>query len=435
MRARLHARFGPFLLAAFQLAAAVPPSPLEAGAARIDLTPPLTLNATLGGYGERMSRPATGVHDRVWAKAIVLRQGDRRFALVTADVLAFPPGFKSTVAARLAAEGWQPNHLLFLPSHAHTSIDMTALNPKNTFAIPQLGTFRPQLHDFAVARLADLIRVASRSNAAVAIASTTLTLDGWNRNRRGGTAVDRDLTLTRIDTLAGQPLAVWVNWTAHPTFMGPEHMEFSGDWPGHLQRTLEALIGRDVTALFYNGAEADQSPTPRVGDAPAWEQAERYGRELAIQAWHAWQNLKPNRDAAFAVQFQTVTLPPRKPHPDFMATGGKEYGLSEANVGPLIEALVPTTTHVACLHLGDLRVAAVPCELAAGLGLEIKSVLRQHPRTAHVAIAGLADEWISYALAPEDYRQGGYEASVSFYGETLGPVLVDAAVRAAAGTE
>ena len=35
----------------------------------------------------------------------------------------------------------------------------------------------------------------------------------------------------------GKPLAVLVNFTAHPTFMSGEDMLFSGDWPGHLQRT------------------------------------------------------------------------------------------------------------------------------------------------------------------------------------------------------
>src|SRR5438874_1515934 len=70
---------------------------LVAGVARVDITPPLALKASLGGYGARMNRPATGVHDRVWAKALVVQNGSRRFALLTADILAFPPGFKSAL--------------------------------------------------------------------------------------------------------------------------------------------------------------------------------------------------------------------------------------------------------------------------------------------------------------------------------------------------
>ena len=32
------------------------------------------MKAALGGYGARMSKPAVGVHDAVWAKALVLVQ-------------------------------------------------------------------------------------------------------------------------------------------------------------------------------------------------------------------------------------------------------------------------------------------------------------------------------------------------------------------------
>ena len=32
-------------------------------------------------------------------------------------------------------------------------------------------------------------------------------------------------------------------------------------------------------------------------------------------------------------------------------------------------------------------------------------------------------------LPPQEYDAGGYEASVSFYGRTLGPVIVDGAVK------
>jgi hypothetical protein len=402
---------------------------LEAGVARVDLTPPLELKATLGGYGERMSKPATGVHDRVWAKALVLRQQDRRFALATADVLAFPPGFQSAVAAALAGDGWSPDTLLLLPSHTHTSIDMTALNPKSTFPIPQLGMFHPALYERTVAKLAEVIRAAALTPAPVAVGTTTVRLEGWNRNRRRNAAVDRDLTVTRLDTQTGEPLAVLANWTAHPTFMGPEHMEFSGDWPGYLQRTLEALIGRQVTVLYFNGAEGDLSPTPRAEGAPAWEQAERYGRELALEAWRAWQGVKPEPERTLNWRAERVTLPRRVAHPDFMKTGGQEYGLREDNIGVLLEQLFPTETRCLRLQLGDLVIAGVPGELTAALGLAVKAAVREQDGVKHVAIGGLANEWISYALSPEEYRRGGYEASVSFYGETLGPVLVEALSR------
>src|SRR3954453_22096663 len=82
------------LLACFLLAEQSAAGELKAGAARVDLTPSLELNAPLGGYGERMNRPAEGIHDRIYAKALVLASGDKKFVLVTADIVGFPPPVK-----------------------------------------------------------------------------------------------------------------------------------------------------------------------------------------------------------------------------------------------------------------------------------------------------------------------------------------------------
>jgi len=116
-------------------------SEMAAGVARIDLTPPMEIGASLGGYGERMSRPAEGVHDRVFAKAPVLADGSRRYALLTADILGFPPTFKQALVQRLAGNGWRAEEIMLLPSHSHTSIEMNAIHPQNILGNKQLGGY------------------------------------------------------------------------------------------------------------------------------------------------------------------------------------------------------------------------------------------------------------------------------------------------------
>ncbi len=120
---------------------------LNAGIARIDLTPPLEMNASLGGYGDRMSRPAEGVHDRIMAKALVLDDGQRRFLLLTADILGFPPTFKGTLLERLDRDEWKPEQIMLLPSHSHTSIEMNAIHSKNLLGNKQLGVFDEKLRN------------------------------------------------------------------------------------------------------------------------------------------------------------------------------------------------------------------------------------------------------------------------------------------------
>jgi len=405
---------------------------LRAGAARVDLTPPLDIKPTLGGYGARMSKPAEGVHDRVFAKALVLSDGPQRFALVTADVLAFPPGFKAAVVEALAGAGWKSEHLLLLPSHSHTSIDMSALHTKNTLGIPQIGVFHQKLFDLTVARLAQVVTDAGKDLGPVAVGTQRVALPGWNRNRRkGNTACDPDLTVTRIDRSDGRPLAVLVQFTAHPTFMAPQDMTFSGDFPGHLQRTMEALIGQGVSVMFYNGAQGDQSPVARPDSGGNWEKAERFGREMGIRAWREWEKIRPSPSAALAFHAEVIPLPAHAWHADFMKTGGAEYGISEKLAARFLSVLFPAKTHSTALRLGDLLIVGVPGEMTAELGISLKSRVREATGAPHVVVGGLADEWISYILSPEQYRKGGYEASVSFYGETLGQVIVDGAVRGA----
>ncbi len=402
-------------------------SSLQAGVARVNLTPPMEMKASLGGYGERMSRPATGVHDFVWAKALVLTEGNRRFAVVTADVLAFPPEFKAAVIQRLAADGWSAEQVLLLASHSHTSIDMMALHPGNVFKIPQLGLFQKDLFELTADRLAGVIREAAKSPVPVSAASTVITVQDRNRNRRhGGPIHDTDLCVVRIDGRDGRPLAAVVNWTAHPTLMSARDMLFSGDWPGHLQRTMEDLIGQGVTVMYYNGAEGDQSATPPPNCGSNYERAERYGREMGIIAWHAWEKLRPKKVRIFDYHTEQIVLPQRRAHPDFMLTGGAEYGLDEPKAGGFLDRLVPQTTHSTCFRLGDWVILGVPGELIAQLGLDAKAQARRNTGARCVTIGGLADEWVSYMLSAEEYRKGGYEASMSFYGETLSIPLLKA---------
>jgi hypothetical protein len=137
--------------------------------------------------------------------------------------------------------------------------------------------------------------------------------------------------------------------------------------------------------------------------------------------------------SAFAYDTETINLPKRQPHPDFMKTGGREYGLNEAMMKDFLERLVPAQTHSTCIRLGDLVILGVPGEMAAQLGLEAKSKVAQITGASSVTIGGLADEWVSYILPAAEYGKGGYEASMSFYGETLGNTLIEGIIRCARG--
>ena len=71
----------------------------------------------------------------------MLADGEQKFALVTADIVGFPPPIKPALVERLAPTGWTNEQIMLLPSHSHTSIEMNAINPANTFQVPQIGIY------------------------------------------------------------------------------------------------------------------------------------------------------------------------------------------------------------------------------------------------------------------------------------------------------
>ncbi len=114
-----------------------------------------------------------------------------------------------------------------------------------------------------------------------------------------------------------------------------------------------------------------------------------------------------------------------------MQTGGAEYGLSENQLRKMLPIMFPRQTASGSLRLGNLIIVGVPGEMTADLGKQIKDQISAATNVPYVTIGGLANEWISYILSAAEYKRGGYEASVSFYGSQLGDTVVQGAVNGA----
>jgi hypothetical protein len=248
-----------------------------------------------------------------------------------------------------------------------------------------------------------------------------------NRNRRGDPIVDDELTLTRFDTIDGKPLVVFINWTAHPTYMSGNVMHVSAGWPGYLQREIETFMP-GVTCMYTNGAEGDISPSG--GEGPSeFARAEDYGRKLAVKVFEFLPTVETIEDVTLHYSMTTLKLPDRVAPPALLDSAGPEYGLTPENITTLVETLSPESSYLGVLCVGDLLAVSIPGEMTSSLGVQIKQALQQ-AGAPHPIIAGLGNEWISYILPPEEYHQGGYEPGVSFYGDQLGPVMVEQAIEA-----
>src|SRR3954452_2336442 len=91
---------------------------LEAGVGRSDVTPP-TGFPTMGYV--RSDAVGRGQHTRLFARAIVLREGKRKLALVTTDLGFTPGGLLVDVANQVSKRGFTERNVIMQASHTHSA--------------------------------------------------------------------------------------------------------------------------------------------------------------------------------------------------------------------------------------------------------------------------------------------------------------------------
>src|SRR5882757_6714722 len=88
----------------------------EAGAAKVDVTPPPGF--PMWGYASRKDKPCTGTLDPLHARALVLKAGDGKVALVSLD-LGRPPTRDSMKRIRDSLKNDGFSELFLVASHTH----------------------------------------------------------------------------------------------------------------------------------------------------------------------------------------------------------------------------------------------------------------------------------------------------------------------------
>ena len=104
------------LLVCLALARSSPAAELEAGAATTDITPPT--GYPMWGYASRKDKPCEGVLDPLHARALVLKAGDAKVAVVSLDLGRAPTrGSMARIREALKPDGFA--ELFLVASHTH----------------------------------------------------------------------------------------------------------------------------------------------------------------------------------------------------------------------------------------------------------------------------------------------------------------------------
>ena len=328
------------LFVALALASPAAAAPLQAGVARVDITPPT--GYVLGGW-TRADRTGQGVHTRLGATAMVLDRGGQKVALLSVDLFAMPAGLLAEAADR-AGRGFSERNVLASASHTHagpggfanfetyntTAPSTETIDDPSTFAeLLDPAPADPKLYTFLVKRIAKAIRLADRDRDPAAAAWGSARLLGLTENRSleahlanhgivrpfGRGEVEEDpggyehtiapeVNVLRVDKLLPRagggartrrvPIGAWSTFANHGTVNPSEFEYYNQDHHGAATRVFEQRVrhagrvprGQLVVNVYGNSNEGDQSAGLGVR-GPA--RAERVGRREARSMFGAWR--------------------------------------------------------------------------------------------------------------------------------------------------
>jgi hypothetical protein len=239
--------------------------PLQAGAARVDITPPT--GYPMWGYAVRHDAPSVGVRDPLYARAVVLAVGESRIAIVSLDLGRAPTRASVDAIRRRTKAAVGIEHLFLVASHTHHGPVVELDN------WPKEGKpYVRQLED----RLVRAITAAAKDvrPARLGVVRETTDLNRNRHSKKKDKPRDDTLTVVRIDDAAGKPITHLVNFAAHPVMLDARLREFSPAFPGFMAARVEKELGGQC--LFLQGAAGDLSPDPHGRRTP-----EQFGAMLA----------------------------------------------------------------------------------------------------------------------------------------------------------
>lgn len=379
---------------------------LAVGAAAADITP--TDLPYLGGFG--INRVATAVHAPLMARALVIRAGARRIAIVGVDSLGLQRHDADWIKGGIV--GFALGDVFLCSSHTHAGPDPIGLWGYYGFVSGRDPAYLQRVRvgvAAAVAAAEANCRPARLERGLARLPGTGLVR---NPNRQG--VFDRDLhVLHAIASADGAPLGTIVHLACHPEVLSRRETLLSPDFVGTLCDEWKAR--GHGQAVFVNGAlGAMVSPGVKERGVAGTEAMGRALCDLAEQALAAAAPLPVDE---LEVRRRDLFLP--------MHSLGLVFGRQTG--------VIPRPTHagflrtsVGYLRLGALEIACVPGEMEPGLAERI----RRETRRPRLWVFGLVDDELGYLISARDAgdREFAYERSMS-PGPEAGERVVRALVR------
>lgn len=422
--------------------------PFRAGAAAANITSWMGVSIN----GNMTDHKGASAHDQLHARAIVLDDGQTRLAIVVADsCMIYREIFDAAKKVIHERTGLPVENILMSATHTHSA--PASVSVFQTEADPEYQRFLTlRLADAAQQAIANLAPaqigwgVGSEPrhvfNRRWRMRPGVEIKDVWGNtndlvrmNPRPGSPdllkpagpTDPEVPVLAVRSPDGKPIALLANYSMHYVG-GVPGRTYSADYFGAFCDRIRELLGADrqdppFVAIMSNGTSGDcncinfrEESKPE----PPFAKLRRVANDLAENAlatyrkieWHNQVELKSaQKEIQLAVrkaspgeltQAKELLAKTAKPGGQFTGWGPEVY----AREAVLLDAFpdqMPLL--IQTFRIGDLGIAAIPCEVFVEIGLEIK---QRSPLKPSFTIE-LANGYNGYLPTPVQHKLGGYE--------------------------
>lgn len=226
---------------------------LRAGAARIDVTPPVNPKyPPLNEYE----------HEKLYVRAIVFENKGVRGALIGADLGGIDEAVWVDAVKGVAAELKTPaENIIISSTHTHSGVPAGPATTGPRYGTEFMARVALQAVKQAKARLEPAQVGYSTGEAALNVNRDAINPDThkWTQAANFDAPVDKTVGALTFYRTNGSPLATYVNYAMHPV-NGYLNGLTSADFAGATSRYVEQAFGDKMVAVFTQGASGDVNP-------------------------------------------------------------------------------------------------------------------------------------------------------------------------------
>ena len=432
----------------------------EAGFGACDITPNLGDKPVyMAGFGN--NRLARKVHDPLMARAVVLKSGKTKVALVSIDVVGF--GYPSVLRIRKQLPEF--NYILVSSTHNHEGPDTIGLWGKDIAHSGVDPDYIARIESQIVKAVKEADKAAKPVTAVIGSAkSPELLHDG----REPYVKHDELVALRFQDMETKRTTGIIVQWNCHPETLDSKNTEISADFVGYTVSHLAEKHGCPVVYLTGTVGGLMTSLHVPIKDAKGtllkdgtFEKTERYGHAVGELADRALADAKPLALSPIAASSRQFFIPlENKGYQALRRIGTlKREAFNWADNPDKAEPAddkdakqrVALQTEVAWLRLGQLDIAAIPGEIYPELVLDkvqdppdpgadfpnapIEPAIYKQLKGPYRMLIGLANDEIGYIIPKRQWdekppycygRKSAQYGEINSVGPETAPILCKA---------